>query len=283
MMTASYLGIKGTRSAQQFLPNTYPNGAANPCPTCPAGYTFLTSNGNSTRNAGSLQLRRRLRNGFTASLQYTWSKSIDNAALGGRGQGPTLIAQNWLDLRAERGLSNFDQRHLLNFQAQYSTGVGAAGGTMLSGWKGALYKDWTVTTNISAGSGLPATPTIVAAVQGTGVTGPLRPQYTGLSVDAAPPGLFLNPAAYTTPALGQWGNAGRNSITGPSQFSLNASLMRTFRLSDRLNADLRVDATNVLNHVVFSSWVTNVSSSQFGLPAAANQMRRLQTTLRVRF
>jgi len=283
MMTASYLGIKGTRASQQFLPNTFPAGAVNPCPACPAGYVYLTSNGNSIRNAGSLQLRRRLRNGFTASLQYTWSKSIDNAALGGRGQGPSLIAQNWLDLRAERALSNFDQRHLLNFQAQYSTGVGVGGGTLLSGWRGALFKDWTVTTGLTAGSGLPATPMIVAAVQGTGVTGPLRPQYTGASVDTAPAGLFLNPAAYTTPPSGQWGNAGRNTITGPSQFTLNASLMRTFRMSDRLNADLRVDATNVLNHVVFSSWVTNVSSSQFGLPAAANQMRRLQTSFRVRF
>lgn len=283
MMTASYLGIKGTRSAQQFLPNTFPIGAANPCPTCPAGYVFLTSNGNSTRNAGSLQLRRRLRNGFTASLLYTWSKSIDNAALGGRGQGPVFIAQNWLDLRAERGLSSFDQRHLLNFQAQYSTGVGVAGGSLVGGWRGALLKDWTITTNITAGSGLPATPTIVAAVQGTGITGPLRPHYTGLDVNAAPSGLFLNPAAYTTPPSGQWGNAGRNSITGPSQFTLNASLMRTFRMGDRLNADLRIDSTNALNHVTYSSWVTNVSSGQFGLPASANQMRRLQTTLRVRF
>jgi len=283
MMTASYLGIKGTRSAQQFLPNTFPAGAVNPCPACPAGYIFLTSNGNSIRNAGTIQLRRRLRSGFTASLQYTLSKSMDDAALGGRGQGTALIAQNWLDLRAERALSNFDQRHLLNFQAQYSTGVGAAGGTMLSGWKGALFKDWTITTSINAGSGLPATPTIVAAVQGTGITGPLRPNVTGADVSSAPSGLFLNPAAYTTPGLGQWGNAGRNSITGPSQFSLNASLMRTFRMSDRLNADLRVDATNALNHVTYSSWVTNVSSGQFGLPAAANQMRRLQTSLRVRF
>ncbi len=54
-------------------------------------------------------------------------------------------------------------------------------------------------------------------------------------------------------------------------------------MGDRLNADLRIDSTNALNHVTYSSWVTNVSSSQFGLPASANQMRRLQTTLRVRF
>ena len=54
-----------------------------------------------------------------------------------------VIAQNWLDLSAERGLSNFDQRHLLAFQMQYTTGQGIGGGTLLSGWRGALFKEWT--------------------------------------------------------------------------------------------------------------------------------------------
>jgi len=58
--TATYLGIKGTRAVQVFLPNTYPIGAANPCPACPSGFAYMTSNGNSTREAGQFQLRRRL-------------------------------------------------------------------------------------------------------------------------------------------------------------------------------------------------------------------------------
>ena len=80
-------GIKGTRGMQEFLPNTYPIGAVNPCPSCPYGYYYLTSNGNSTRESGQFQLRRRLHNGFTATLQYTYSKSIDDSALGGRRAG----------------------------------------------------------------------------------------------------------------------------------------------------------------------------------------------------
>ena len=281
--TATYLGIKGTRGMQEFLPNTYPTGAASPCAACPSGFIYLTSNGNSTRESGQLQLRRRLHSGLTASLQYTYSKSIDDSALGGRNQGAYVIAQNWLDLSAERGLSTFDQRHLLNLQIQYSTGTGLGGGTLLSGWRGALYKQWTVTSQISAGSGLPLTPVYLAAVNGTGITGSIRPDYTGAALYSAPSGLFLNPAAYAVPAPGQWGDAGRDSITGPSQFSLNASLGRTFRISDRFNLDLRVDSTNALNHVVYSSWNTTVTSAQFGLPTSANAMRSLQTTLRLRF
>ena len=85
------------------------------------------------------------------------------------------------------------------------------------------------------------------------------------------------------PAPGQWGNAGRNSITGPAQFTLNASLGRTFRLGDRLNADLRFDASNALNHVTFPTWNTTVTSAQFGLPTVANAMRTVRVSMRVRF
>ena len=46
------------------------------------------------------------------------------------------IAQNWLDLSAERGLSTFDQRHLLTLQMQYTTGMGLGGGTLVNGWRG---------------------------------------------------------------------------------------------------------------------------------------------------
>jgi hypothetical protein len=238
----------------------------------------MASNGNSTREAGMVQLRRRLHNGFTASLQYTFAKAIDDAALGGRGQGSQVIAQNWLNLAAERGLSNFDQRHQATVQVQYTTGIGVRGGTLLRGWKGAAYKGWTIIANITAGSGMPLTPVYIAAVRNTGVTGSIRPDYTGAPVYAAPTGRFLNPAAYAAAAAGLWGDAGRNSITGPGQFAVNASMGRSFG-----DVDLRFDSTNALNHVTFPSWNTTVNGAQFGLPNAANAMRSVQATLRWRF
>ena len=280
-IVATYLGIKGTRAIQQSLPNTYPAGAVNPCPACPSGFSYLTSNGNSTRESGQMQLRRRLRSGFSSELSYTFSKSIDDAALGAR--GAYLTAQDWLNLAGERGRSNFDQRHLMTLQTQYTSGMGIKGGGLVSGWRGALLKEWTVTSQINAGSGLPLTPIYPAAVRGTGVTGSIRPDYTGVSIYDAPGGLSLNSAAYAVPAVGRWGNAGRNTITGPGQFTLNGSLARTFRLNDRFSGDLRIDAANALNHPTFPSWNTVITSSQFGLPITANSMRSVLTTFRVRF
>jgi hypothetical protein len=282
--TLTYLGIKGTRGMQMFLPNTYPLGADNPCPACPAGFLYVTSNGNSTRESGQAQLRRRLHNGLMASLQYTFAKAIDDSTLGGRGQGGTLIAQNWLDLDGERGLSNFDQRHTVNATLQYTTGMGVGGGTLVGGWRGAAFKDWTFVVTPTAATGMPLTPIYTAIVSGTGVTGSIRPEYTGAPLYSSTSGRNLNPAAYTAPPEGEWGDAGRNSITGPAQFSLNASMARTFRVTDRWNADLRFDATNVLNHVTYPNWVTTVTDiAQFGLPLTANAMRAMQVTLRMRF
>jgi len=282
--TLTYLGIKGTRGMQMFLPNTYPLEAENPCPSCPAGFLYVTSNGNSTRESGQAQLRRRLHNGLMASVQYTFAKAIDDSTLGGRGQGGTLIAQNWLDLDGERGLSNFDQRQTVNATLQYTTGMGVAGGTLVGGWRGAALKDWTFVVTPTAGTGMPLTPIYSALVSGTGVTGSIRPDYTGAPLYSDTGGRNLNLAAYSAPPTGEWGNAGRNSITGPAQFSLNASMARTFRVTDRWNADLRFDATNVLNHVTYSSWVTTVTDSAlFGLPTSANAMRAMQVTLRMRF
>ena len=304
--TATYLGVKGTHGPQEFLPNSYPLGAASPCPECPSGFEYEIASGNSTRQSGQLQLRRRLRNGITALLQYTYSKSIDDDALLG-GQGPTSsvtqsgltetnavtissapaqapeIAQDWLDLRAERSLSSFDQRHLVNVQAQYTTGQGLEGGTLLHGWPGRLLKEWTFLTRVNAGSGLPETPVLPAAVPGTGWIGSLRPSLTGAPIYSSQGHTHLNALGYANPVAGAWGTAPRNSIRGPNTFSLDGALQRTFRPTSRFYLDARVDATNLLNHVVFNNWNTMFGSAQFGQPVDASQMRSLQTTLRLRF
>jgi hypothetical protein len=279
-MVGTYLGIKGTRGVQQFLPNTFPVGAVNPCITCPSGFSYMTSNGNSTRQSGTLQVRRRLRRGFTAEVQYTWAKAIDNAALAGEG---FLIAQNWLDLRAERARSNFDQRHIAGINAQYTTGATSGAGFLTTGRTGAIFREWTFVTQLNLASGQPLTPTFFSPVRGTGVTGSIRADYTGADPYDAPPGLHVNPAAYAAPAPGLWGNAGRNTIAGPSQLTMNSSASRTLRWGDRLTADLRIDVNNALNHPVFPSWNTVITSAQFGLPNPAGQMRTVQSSLRVRF
>ena len=284
VMTATYLGTKGTRQVQVYYPQTYPTGVSGPCPnTCPSGYAYMASNGNSTLESGALQLIRRFHNGFSANLSYTLSKAMDDAALGGRSQGGSFIAQDWTDLAAEHSLSNFDQRHKVSFQFQYTTGVGVHGGALMSGWRGTIFKGWTFVNTINYGTGFPETPLVQTNLGRTGASGILRADLTGQSIYAAQPGFFLNPMAFTIP-VGHWGDAGRNIITGPSQFTMNSSMARNFKD----NIDLKFDSTNTLNHPIFGGagspgWNNIVNSSQFGLLANPGGMRVVQVTLRVRF
>jgi hypothetical protein len=284
-VTATYLGTKGSHLLQEILPNTYPPGAVNPCPACPAGFVFLTSNGNSLRNAAQLQLRRRLRNGLTWTTQYTLSKATDNATAftGVSLTNPGAIAQDWRNLDAEQGPSSFDQRHLLTASIEYTSGVGVRGGGLLTGLKGTLLKGWTMSAQLNAGSGLPFTPIYQTSVPGTGVVGTVRAATTGVSVDTTQAGYYFNPAAFTLPASGTWGNAGRNSVRGPKQFGLDASVTRTFPWGSRRNWDWRIDAKNILNRVTFSTIDTLVGTPQFGQPIAANSMRKISTSIRLRF
>jgi hypothetical protein len=281
--TVTYNGSRASNAQQQILPNTFPTGAPNPCPTCPSGFNYLLSNGHANRHAAQFEIRRRLRAGFASNLSYTWAKSLDNAMLGGRPGSSPVIAHDWRNLSAERARSPFDQRHLFALQSQYTSGVGVPGGGLMRGWPGRFLRDWTLATQLNAGSGLPLTPIFFSPVRGSGVTGTLRPDFTGQPLYNTSGGRNLNPAAVAPPAPGRWGNAGRNSINGPSQFTMNASLARTFRSSDRFSMDFRVDAFNFLNTVNFPTWNTIVGNPQFGLPSFASPMRTIQSTFRTRF
>ncbi|MDE3165049.1 MAG: TonB-dependent receptor, partial [Acidobacteriota bacterium] len=146
--------------------------------------------------------------------------------------------------------------------------------------------DWTFTNGITLGSGLPATPSVGgvrSATTGTGITGNVRAAATGLPANASSAGQPFNFAAFAVPAAGAWGSAGRDTIIGPTQFGLNASLGRVIRIGERKNLNIRFDATNPLNHVVYSRFSTTIGSNNLGLFTAVNPMRSLTATVRFSF
>jgi hypothetical protein len=277
---ATYLAGRGVDLPLAFIPNTYPAGAPNPCPACPTGFVYNTSGATSIQHAGQFELRRRLRAGMQWTATYTLTKATDNAAsFGGPGGS---IAQNWLDLEAERAPSSFEQRHLFRLNFSYNSGQGIAGGALRTGLAGALVNGWNLTANLTAGSGTPRTP-IYRVTSVAGVTGTVRADLTGEPVHEAPPGYYVNPGAFAPPAPGTWGTAPRNSIRGPAQFLLNAGLSRNLRAATRFSLTWSVNATNILNRVTYSNINTTVGSPQFGLPISTNGMRRITTRLNMSF
>ncbi|HEV2646690.1 MAG TPA: carboxypeptidase-like regulatory domain-containing protein [Acidobacteriaceae bacterium] len=292
-MLVNYDGIKGTHGVQEFLPNTCAPVAGSTITSCPQygnnthGYIYRTSGGNLEREEGWINLRRRPRSGFEAGLTYTFAKSIDDFySLSGQGgvTSDANIVQDWTNPRGQRGLSSGDQRHKVVAYAQYTTGLGLGGKALLSGWRGAIYKDWSIRADFSAGSGLPETPiyagaTIVGAAYGT-----IRPDIVGSPYANPASGYFLNSSAYAVPT-GHFGSARRNSIEGPNTFSLNAQMNRTFRLHGRYSMDASLTAANVLNHVVIPGWNMNWTpqSRTFGSPLQPASMRTVTVNLRMRF
>src|SRR6478609_9468959 len=79
--------------------------------TCVQPFLYESSEGASILHQGTLRVRKRMRHGLSLGGTYTYSKSIDDASsIGG---GATVVAQNDLDIAAERGLSSFNQTHRL--------------------------------------------------------------------------------------------------------------------------------------------------------------------------
>ena len=135
-----------------------------------------------------------------------------------------LTAQNWLDLQRRTRAIEFRSAPSAHGRRSCTPpGMGMSGGALATGRIAKYLREWTLGSQFNLGTGLPLTPIYPGAVRGTGVTGPLRPDYTGADVYARACRFVPQPAAYAAPAAGKWGNAGRNSITGPKQFTMSAS------------------------------------------------------------
>ena len=211
----------------------------------------------------------------------TRSPRLDNAGVSVTSVSPgsLAVAQNWLDLEAERGPRR--STSAIWFPPMRGAGVGAtAARSSMSFGDGLQGLDGDRATE--CGSGLPLTPLAFVPVPGTGVVG-IRPSLTGQPIGPQKPGSYANAAAFVTPAPGSWGDAGRNSIRGPATFSFDMSLTRTFRFNSHLNLDWRVTATNVINHVTFTTIDRVITSPQFGWPTNTSPMRRIATSFVFRF
>lgn len=285
-MEVGFLGTKGTRLDVLTLPNEGPGsplGSGLQLGNA-AGFTYDSPIGNSTYNALQTHLMRRFRGGLSMNARYTFSKSIDDASSFG-GVGGT-VAQNWLDLAAERGLSSFDRRHVFNMNWVYTSPFGNPNSRFASsGWSGRLLRNWSLSGGVTAETGTPLTARVLGnavALAQTGGVGSTRADATGEPL-ASSTG-FFNLNAFAVPPVGQFGDAGRNTIPGPNLVALNAAFGRSFQFGDtRRRLEFRVEANNILNHVSYTNFGTVVNSVNYGLPTAAAGMRTLDAVMRFRF
>ena len=98
---------------------------------------------------------------------------------------------------------------------------------------------------------------------------------------------YFKQAAYATPltTLGTYGNSGRNSLTGPSFFNTDISVVKNFPLLPReaSRVQFRADIFNLFNRAPFNNPTTSLSSSLFGKITSAGNSRQIQLALRLQF
>ncbi len=284
LLNVDYNGSKGTHLDMFRAPNRLPGGGL----SIPGVQPFLweTSDADSIMHGGTVRLRKRMSSGLSLGGSYTYSKSIDNASsIGG---GAVVVAQNDLDLAAERGLSSFDQRHRLTADYVYELPFGTnkrwlSTTSLLSH----MFGDWQWSGNISFATGFPFTARVIGSFTdvANGVNGTLRANTTGAPISISDPTVqeWFNTAAFVTPPAGTFGDAGRNTIEGPSTWSVNMAVAKTFNLGDTKGLEVRVQATNVFNTPQFTSIDTIVNSPTFGRVVGVGGMRKMQFLARYRF
>src|SRR5579864_9769524 len=70
---------------------------------------------------------------------------------------------------------------------------------------------------------------------------------------------WFNPAAFSIPANGTWGNLGRYIANGPGNYEIDTGLQKRFRLTERLGLNFRASAFNLLNNPQWGNPSGNVS------------------------
>jgi TonB dependent receptor len=252
---------------------------------------------NSTYEAGQASLSRRYANGLGFNISYWFSKALDDHSsmnLGGASSLPLAgendLAQNPFDLAAEHGPSLFDARHRVvgsgSWQPHLPAGAQGPVRQIFGGWQFNLIAThnsptpFTVydSTNVSLQansppiSGYPASrPNLI----GNPNNGPHTvEEWLGTAAFQR-----LNPVTQA----GQFGNEGRNVERGPAFTDFDASLTRSFRLTEVMRLQFRAESFNIANHANFGLPVADLNSPTFGQILSAASPRLMQFALKLTF
>jgi hypothetical protein len=286
---ASYAGSAGKklyefRNVNQPLPTTDPNADVDPRrprPFLGNDLTFWCSCGSSTYHSLQTKVEKRFSNHLSFLAAYTFGKSIDEQSQASLGFDNSTSVRSEYNYRLEKGRSDFDQTHRV--VVSYTLDLPSR-----DTWKGAtkaILGGWQLIGIHSFTTGTPFT--VHARTDFSNTGGDARPNVV-LNVPTDPSGgssrqEWFNPAAFTNPVNGQFGNAGRNILSGPSNVGIDLSLFKNIPLRERLHLQFRSEFFNLINHPNFRGLNTTYDSSNPGELTAAGTSRQIQFALKLLF
>jgi hypothetical protein len=208
---------------------------------------FNRANVPSWYNSFQLYVTRNLAQGLQFQSSYTYSKCLDQGSVsyGLEGNAGNSQQLNPYDQTTEKGLCGFDVRHnytgnlvyLLPFQAN----------ELVRGWQASLIatrrtgQPFTVLTGFdraSIGGAATSRPNLVAGRSTNPILGRVEQWY--------------DPTAFSLQAPGTLGNLARNTLTGPGLVNFDASLAKTFKITEKFSAQFRAEAFNMFNRANFA-------------------------------
>ncbi len=251
----------------------------------------------STYESGQVTLSRRFAAGLGFSASYWYSKSLDDLSslnLAGSSSQPLAgandLAQNPFDLAAEYGPSLFDARNRVvasaSWQPRVSTSAPPLVRRILGGWEFNLIAShnsgtpFTVydSTNVSLQANSPPISGIPASRPDL-LSNPNNGPHTLQQWISPAAFLRLNPLTQA----GQFGNEGRDVERGPAFTDFDASLARTFALTETWRLQFRAEGFNIANHPNFGLPVADLNSPNFGRILSAGSARLTQFALKLAF
>ena len=244
--------------------------------------------GHSAYHAMVLKLERRYSSGLTFQWNYTLSKLITDSDSYDAGGGSAMDQYN---RGLEKSIGRFDQTHAVKLSTIYELPFGKGRKFMNSGGlANAVLGGWRVSGIMTYASGFPIqlarnNPLVI-------FNGATRPQVTGYDNWRAPlkgsdfdPAVdrFLNLAAFPTQPT-DFGNSTRYNpkLRSFPSFNENISLGKSFALGETRRIDIRGEAFNMFNRVIFGTGSTNINANNFGVVTnQANDWRQMQVALKL--
>jgi hypothetical protein len=250
--------------------------------------------GASKYNGLSAGIEKRYSAGLLFKFNYTYSKMLDNVDSRNELAGfPGVDAfTNYYNQANDWGESGNDIRHRVVFSTIYELPVGhgrrlginnRALDTIIGGWSLGVVAE--------ARTGTPLSPVMLTNTTNSFSDGE-RPNVVGLwqlpagRTTAQQLAEWFNTKAFAAPPAYVFGDAGRTFGVGPGLENVDASLLKDFRIGERIVLQFRGEALNVLNHPNFANPNTTFGSAAFGQitsEISGNQARILQLGLHLAF
>ena len=242
-------------------------GAGLPCATT-GTHAYLedaTFDGNSNYNSVEFALRRRISNGLSYSLGYTFAHGLANYRDNLTAQ---QLPQNSYNYSAEMGNSVLDvrSRFVGNFLWELPLGQGKrfmSGDNFAGRWLGGWQFNGIVT--LQTGTPFNVTANNDGLVDGNNpvYANCIGNPYAGATTNPklfTTTGFIINPAAFSQPGPGQFGTCAPYQFYGPGIQTWDLSLFKQFKFTERYQLQFRTEFFNAFNHPNFANPNANIGS-----------------------